>query len=322
MSASDSVGVECSRGPISVLARAPGVSRTGIQAAAAAKASGQRASVVLGGYEQPNGRRRRRRAGVIIGAAAREDGEARVISRDEVGEGRARAAALSVVGFSAAPRLQMRVPDLEHALQFFDGALQLVVDDVVVERRRAIGGMREGEFGLGVAQALLDLVLGLGAAAAQALLEDVERRRFHPQVIRLERRRRLDLAHALDVDVEDADATLLLHGLDGRFRGAVVVPVHVRRLDEAAALYLGLHRLDLGEVVVHAIRLPRTRVARRVRHREPERRRLPLHQLPDQRALARARASGNDERGIDGGGHPHAREPVVCFPTTQKTTSA
>ncbi len=80
---------------------------------------------------------------------------------------------------------------------------------------------------LGLLQPLLDRVLLLGAAAAQAALELLLGRRRDEDVPGGEARR-LDLLDALDLDVQDYRLALGSLLLDGRFGGAVEVVAELR----------------------------------------------------------------------------------------------
>jgi len=108
--------------------------------------------------------------------------------------------------------------------------------------------------------------------------------------------RRLDALDALTVDVQDADLARLAHGLDRLLRRAVVVAVDARVFEEQVRVDVALHLVDVLEVVVHAVDLAGSGASRRVRHAEPERVGVALHELGDQRALARAGAARDDER--------------------------
>mmetsp|Transcript_17495 Transcript_17495/g.52242 ORF Transcript_17495/g.52242 Transcript_17495/m.52242 type:complete len:212 (+) Transcript_17495:329-964(+) len=148
---------------------------------------------------------------------------------------------------------------------------------------------READLAPGVFEAELHLLLRLGAATPETLLQGAERGRRHEHEARgLRERRPLHLLRALHVDVQNADAAVaddLLHGLEGR---AVDVAVHLRVLYEVA---VGDRVSDLilgGEVVVHAVLLARPGLPRRVGDGEAEAAREFAHQALDQGALADA----------------------------------
>lgn len=175
-------------------------------------------------------------------------------------------------------------------------ALDVVVDEVRVEGLVAGSRrMRERHLDLRVAHALQDLLLRLRAAAPEARLEHLHRRRLDPEVLGVEAAA-LDVPDALDVNVQNADLPDLLDVLDGGLARAVVVPVDVGALDEEARVDVALHAVDVAEVVVDPVLLAGPRRPRRVRHAKPEGLLVVVHQLADQRPLARPRASGDHER--------------------------
>mmetsp|Transcript_6690 Transcript_6690/g.18327 ORF Transcript_6690/g.18327 Transcript_6690/m.18327 type:complete len:228 (-) Transcript_6690:1109-1792(-) len=141
-------------------------------------------------------------------------------------------------------------------------------------------------------------LLTLGAAAPKSLLKLSQIRRRDENVLGIgEGAPLLDLLGTLDVDVQQTDLPLLPDGLYSGLRRPVDVAVHMRKLDELVGLLrLPLHGLQVGEVVVHAIRLPGPRCAGGVgdgEAKEPGQRLLdPFYDG----ALAHARRPNDDER--------------------------
>ena len=176
------------------------------------------------------------------------------------------------------------------AAQPIDAGLELVVDDDVVVL---------GERGHLVARHLqppLNRLLAVLAAAAQPLLEHLERRRQHEDADGLDAARP-HLPRALHVDHQ--------HHVAARRRasrsvsaahGAVEVAEDVGPLQELArAAIIASNRCAGHEIIVHAVGFPGPRGARRVGARQREVRHQ-LHQPLDQRRLAGARRRRDDEQ--------------------------
>mmetsp|Transcript_26623 Transcript_26623/g.75155 ORF Transcript_26623/g.75155 Transcript_26623/m.75155 type:complete len:231 (-) Transcript_26623:61-753(-) len=180
--------------------------------------------------------------------------------------------------------------------EVFMGLLQALVHDHAVPEARLphVRHLR-----LRAREPLLDLLLGLGAAAPQPGLEHLERGRGDEEVPRLGvERAPLHALGALHIDVEEADLPVLHDLLDGAERGAVVVPVHLRGLEEEPLGHLALEHRALDEVVVLPAHLPGPGAPRGVRDGEAEAIWEVPHQLFEQRGLPRpAGATQDNEAG-------------------------
>jgi hypothetical protein len=147
----------------------------------------------------------------------------------------------------------------------------------------------------GLVQPLPQRILVLSPSPAQPLLELVHAGRGQEAHARLQVRVAVDLAHALHLDVEDADAAGLLHGLDGGHGRAVVVAGELRRLDEAVLRLERQKVLLCHKVVFLAIALARAGRARRVRDRERKGRGVVFEEPVEECGLARAGRAGEDD---------------------------
>mmetsp|Transcript_44666 Transcript_44666/g.136244 ORF Transcript_44666/g.136244 Transcript_44666/m.136244 type:complete len:218 (+) Transcript_44666:364-1017(+) len=108
-------------------------------------------------------------------------------------------------------------------------------------------------------------LLALSAPSPQSRLQLLHRRWGNEHVIRIQVGR-LHSSDALNVNVEDADAPCILHGLDRVEAGAVEVAMNFCMFDEFPCFDLGRHVLAVREVVVRPIDLARSRASCCVRH--------------------------------------------------------
>jgi len=143
-----------------------------------------------------------------------------------------------------------------------------------------------------------DLLLRVEGAAAEAALEDLVGGGHDEDAVRLGVAGE-DALGPLDVDVHQHVDPLLQAGEDLVVRGAVVVVVDLRPLEELVA---GDHRLEGGvvdEVVVAAVDLAAARRARGMADREGEAAEVgqcALHHAVDERRLAGAGRRRQDEQ--------------------------
>lgn len=141
--------------------------------------------------------------------------------------------------------------------------VQIIVHHSLLKDPGAVVAHAPRQLILGCIQPLPDVLLGVGAPPPQPLLQDLLARRRQEQETRRrsEIGMRLDLLHAVHLNVEHrrpARRGNVVQGLHGR---AVVLGAELGVLDEAVGLDERLELRDGGEVVFDAVFLGATRVA-------------------------------------------------------------
>lgn len=159
---------------------------------------------------------------------------------------------------------------------------------------------------LSLVQSLDHIRLALRASPLQPLLQLLLTRRRHEHIPRLNVAL-LELLHPFHLNVQDHDLPfrgLVPHRLLAR---AVPVATELRVLDEAVLGNQPLKVVAGHKVVVHAVRLARARLARRVADGQGEGVGVALAEEVEEGAFADARGAGNNDGaavgGEVGGGH-------------------
>lgn len=209
---------------------------------------------------------------------------------------------------------------IDKSIQLIIRLLQIVVDEDLVK----LGRLGPGELVLGPSETLLDALLGLGAAASQALLELLVVGGCDEDVASVDARS-LDLLDALHLDVEDYDSTLGCLLFDRRLARTVEVASELSAVDTKRQCILLYPRfLDLlldksvvgdqlpesllgDKVVLNTISLAISRTSSRVRHGQGEDVGVAAEEKLDQRALADTAGAADDE-GSTVGGRSHCEE--------------